>query len=211
MFGNTTPEKAFAKLAIVTGAVTILVSGATGLASQSSQAATQSQSQATTQSQQSAPREKMPEQASMPGREEDFVKDAAQSSQIEIESSKLAMTKASNPEVKAFAEKLVKDHTDASAELMKLVHSKNAMWPPDDPGMKAKKQKHESLQKLTGAEFDKEYLEDMISDHEAAMVVFGKESQSGKDAAIKAFADKTLPALRDHLKMARDLRAKIAK
>jgi putative membrane protein len=203
MFGNSTSGASFASVAIATGAIVVLTSGVDAAPSQSSQA--------TAQTQQSQPQQKMPEQAGLPGREEDFVKDVAQASQIEIETSKLAMTKASNPEVKAFAEKLVKDHEATSAELMSLVHSKNAMWPPDDPGMKAKKQKHESLQKLTGAEFDKEYLEDMISDHEATMVLFGKQSQFGKDAAIKAFADKTLPALRDHLKMARDLRAKIAK
>ena len=192
MFGKTTSGAILAKFAVATGATLVMMSGANA-------AGWQSQPQ------------KASDQREMAGRDEDFIKDVAQASQIEVESSKLAITKASNPEVKAFAEKLVKEHTEASAELMALVHSKNAMWPADDPGMKAKKQKHESLQKLTGAEFDKEYLEDMINDHEAAMVLFGKQSQMGKDAAIKAFADKTLPALRDHLKMARDLRAKIAR
>ena len=208
MFGKTTSGAVLAKFAVATGATLVMISGANVAGWQSSQA-TQSQSQ---QSQQKASeQQKAPDRTNMAGRDEDFIKDVAQASQVEIESSKLAVAKASNPEVKAFAEKLVKEHTEASAELMALVHSKNAMWSADDPGMKAKKQKHESLQRLTGAEFDKEYLEDMINDHEAAMALFGKQSAMGKDAAIKAFADKTLPALRDHLKMARDLRAKIAK
>jgi putative membrane protein len=201
MFGKTTSGAILAKFAVATGAIVVMSAGANAAGWQSSQPPAPPQ--------QGTPRQ--PDTMGMSGREEDFIKDVAQATQIEIESSKLAATKASNPEVKAFAEKLVKEHTEASAELMALVHSKNAMWSADDPGMKAKKQKHESLQKLTGAEFDKEYLEDMINDHEAAMVLFGKQSQSGKDAAIKAFADKTLPTLRDHLKMARDLRAKITK
>jgi putative membrane protein len=203
MFGKTTSGAILAKFAVATGAIVVMISGANAAAWQSSQPPTQTP--------QAVPAQKAPDQADMSGRDEDFVKDVAQASQVEIESSKLAITKASNPEVKAFAERLVKEHEAASAELMALVHSKKAMWSADDPHMKAKKQKHESLQTLTGAEFDKEYLEDMISDHESAMVLFGKQSQSGKDAAIKAFADKTLPALRDHLKMARDLRAKITK
>ena len=207
MFGKTTSGAILAKFAVATGATVVMMAAASveGRPS-SSQAATQSQSQS-----QQSQQQKASDQSDMSGRDEDFIKDVAQASQVEIESSKLAITKAANPEVKAFAEKLVKDHTEASAELMALVHSKNAMWPADDPGLKAKKQKHESLQTLTGAEFDKEYLEDMISDHESAMALFGKQSAMGKDARIQAFADKTLPALRDHLKMARDLRAKITK
>ena len=144
-------------------------------------------------------------------RDEDFVKDVGLSSLVEIESSKLAITKASNAEMKAFAEKLVKDHSDASEELKALVASKEVMWTDEDPDLKAKKQKHESLQTLTGAAFDKEYLEDMINDHEGAMARFGRQAQNGKDAQIRAFAQKMQPALMEHLKMARDLRAKLFK
>ena len=145
------------------------------------------------------------------GRDEDFLREVAQASQIEVESSKLAMTKAQNAEVKAFAEKLVKEHTAASEELNTLVKSRHAEWKDDDPKFREKKQKHESLQKLTGAEFDKEYLEDMISDHESTIALFARYSLNASDTALKSFADKTQPTLREHLKMARDLRAKIGK
>ena len=144
-------------------------------------------------------------------RDEDFVKDIAQGSEVEIAASKLAVTKASNAEVKAYAQKLIDDHTAASKELEALVKSKNATWPPDDPGMKSKKEKHESLQTLTGAAFDKEYLEDMINDHESALARVGRQATNGKDASIKAFASKMQPKLLEHLKMARDLRAKLFK
>lgn len=145
------------------------------------------------------------------GREEDFIKEVAQASHIEVESSKLAVTKAQNAEVKALAEKLVSDHTAASEELKKLVMSRNAAWKDDDPKFKEKKQKHESLQNLTGAAFDKEYLEDMISDHESTLPLFAKYSLNANDTELKSFADKTQPMLREHLKMARDLRAKLFK
>ena len=145
------------------------------------------------------------------GRDEDFLKEVAQASQIEIESSKLAMTKAQNAEVKAFAEKLVKDHAAASEELKGLVKSRSAEWKDDDPMFKQKKQKHESLQRLTGADFDKEYLEDMISDHESTIAMFAKYSLNASDTVLKSFADKTQPVLREHLKMARDLRARVIK
>ena len=144
-------------------------------------------------------------------RDEDFVKDLAQGSEVEIAASKLAVTKASHPEVKAYAQKLIDDHTAAGKELEALVKGKNASWPPDDPGMKKKKQEHESLQTLTGAEFDKEYLEDMIDDHESALARVGRQVNNGKDAEIKAFASKMQPKLLEHLKMARDLKAKLYK
>jgi putative membrane protein len=150
-------------------------------------------------------------QTQMADRDEDFIKDAGQSSQVEIEASKLAMTKASNAEVKAYAEKLVKEHTAASAELMSLVQTKKATWTADDAGLKAKMDKHESLQKLSGSAFDKEYLEDMISDHESALARFGRQRQNGKDATVTAFAEKMIPALQEHLKMARDLRERLFK
>ena len=145
------------------------------------------------------------------GRDEDFLKEVAQASQIEVESSKLAMTKAQNAEVKAFAEKLVKEHTAASEELNTLVKSRHAEWKDDDPKFVEKKRKHESLQKLTGADFDKEYLEDMISDHESTIALFARYSLNASDTALKSFADKTQPTLREHLKMARDLKARVSK
>ena len=144
-------------------------------------------------------------------RDEDFIKDAGQTSQIEIDSSKLAVMKASNTEVKALAQKLADDHTKASEELMALVRTKNAMWKADDPGWKEKKTKHESLQTKTGSDFDKEYLQDMINDHEATIARFARQKETGKDPALKAFAERTIPSLQEHLKMVRDLRNKLFK
>ncbi len=149
------------------------------------------------------------DKSQMGDRDKDFIKDVAQSSQIEIETSKLAMSKATNAEVKAFATRLVNEHTAASADLGSLVKTKSVTWSVDDPAYKAKR--HESLQKASGAAFDKEYLEDMISDHEKAVARFAEETQNGKDSEIKAFADKMMPALQDHLKEARALREKLFK
>ena len=144
-------------------------------------------------------------------RDEDFVKHAAQSSKVELAASKLAVTNAANAEVRAFAEKLVTDHTKAGAELQAFVVTKKVELKDDDPDLKTKMTKHESLQRLSGSEFDKEYLEDMISDHENAIVLFSNEALKGKDATIKAWAEKQVPGLRDHLKIARDLKAKLFK
>jgi putative membrane protein len=194
-----------ATLTVATAAVVMLTTGAQASGPQSSTQTTPPAAQQTT------PPTQQTGGYMTSGRDEDFLKEVAQASQVEIESSKLAMTKAQNAEVKAFAEKLVKEHTAASAELQGLVKSRGAEWKDDDPKFMEKKQKHESLQKLSGAEFDKEYLEDMISDHESTIALFAKYSLNASDTALKSFADNTQPALREHLKMARDLRARVIK
>jgi putative membrane protein len=149
------------------------------------------------------------DKSQMGDRDKDFIKDVAEGSQIEIETSKLAMNKAMNGEVKAYATRLVNEHTASSAELNSLLKSKSVTWSVDDDTYKAKR--HESLQNMSGTAFDKEYLEDMISDHEKTIARFAEQTQNGKDAQIKAFADKTLPTLQDHLKQARALREKLFK
>jgi len=65
----------------------------------------------------------------------------------------------------------------------------------------------EMLQKRSGAEFDRVYMEHMVTDHKKTVAMFKAEAGSGKDAQFKAFAAKTLPTLEDHLKMAETVNA----
>jgi putative membrane protein len=67
-------------------------------------------------------------------------------------------------------------------------------------------QKHQDLlnelSKLKGSEFDKAYTKDMVSGHEKAIELFEIEAKKGMDADVKAWAEKWLPTLREHLKLA---------
>jgi putative membrane protein len=67
------------------------------------------------------------------------------------------------------------------------------------------KQAAQKLAGLSGDAFDKAYADQMVKDHEDAVALFDKESTSGNDADLKAFAGMTLPTLQDHLKMAKAL------
>jgi putative membrane protein len=67
----------------------------------------------------------------------------------------------------------------------------------------------DKLSKLSGADFDKAYMNEMLKDHEKDVALFEKEANSGKDADVKSWATSTLPTLRDHLQMARDTAAKV--
>ena len=65
------------------------------------------------------------------------------------------------------------------------------------------------MEKLSGAEFDRAYMDEMVADHKKDVAEFRKQSMSGKDSDLKAFAGKTLPTLEDHLKMAQSTDATV--
>jgi putative membrane protein len=80
----------------------------------------------------------------------------------------------------------------------------------DDAKMMKKHQEMVSkLSALSGAEFDRKYMEHMVKDHEKDVAAFERESTKGSDADLKAWAAKTLPTLREHLQMARDTQMKV--
>jgi len=136
---------------------------------------------------------------------QDFVTEAAQSDMLEIESSKLALTKTDTTQTKAFAERMVKDHTETSTELKGLVTGGKVKASLPSALDKAHKDKFDKLAKLTGKDFTKEYNELQLAAHKDAVSLFERYSKSGENADLKAFASKQLPHLQQHLLMAQDL------
>jgi putative membrane protein len=132
--------------------------------------------------------------------DESFVKNEASGGMAEVELGKLAAEKATNPDVKAFAERMVSDHGKANGELTQLATSKNITL-PTAPDAK-EKATHDRLAKLSGPAFDRAYMNMMLADHKKAVAAFKRESANGKDPDVKAFAAKTLPTLQEHLTMA---------
>lgn len=78
-----------------------------------------------------------------------------------------------------------------------------------DVMMKAQATK-DKLAKFSGADFDREYMDTMVKDHVKDVKEFEEASAKAKDADVKAWAAKTLPTLREHLQMARDVNSKVA-
>ena len=127
-----------------------------------------------------------------------FYKNAAEGGIAEVEAGKLAQQKSSNPDVKNFGAMMVKDHTAANEKLKALADSKSINLPSSSSvGQMADKTK---LEVLTGDTFDKSYIKGQISAHQDTIALFKKEIASGQDADAKAFAKKTLPTVRAHLK-----------
>jgi len=131
-----------------------------------------------------------------------FVTKAAELNTEEVRLSELAAQQASNPEVRAFAQQLVTEHTQATTELGSLSTRKGL-----DPMAREDYDQRAvtKLGKKTGSDFDKAYLEKMVDAHDDAIDLFEKESKNAKDPELQAFANKLLPSLREHQQHARTL------
>ena len=138
-----------------------------------------------------------------------FVRKAAQGGMAEVELGKLAAERAASPQVKKFGERMVADHTKANQELKEMAGRKNIPLPESvDAKDEATKQK---LASLSGEEFDRAYMSDMVKDHTQDVSEFKHETTSAKDPEVKQFATKTLPTLEQHLKVAKQIEPEVAK
>jgi putative membrane protein len=133
-----------------------------------------------------------------------FLNEAASGGMMEVELGRYAQENAVNPRVKNFGAMMVRDHSKANDELKSLASSKSLTLPSsmDEKHMN----KVNELKGKTGADFDKEYMKEMVDDHEKDVDEFRKQSENAKDADIKAFAAKTLPILQTHQDSAKAIR-----
>ncbi|HYD19707.1 MAG TPA: DUF4142 domain-containing protein [Patescibacteria group bacterium] len=128
----------------------------------------------------------------------DFVEKAAMSDMFEIASSKIALERAQNAEVKAFAQKMIDDHTASSAKMKEaLAGAKADVQPPAALDEKHTK-KLEKLQKADAEDFDEDYLNIQQKAHRKAVSLFKDYADDGDNAALKSFASATLPTLEAH-------------
>ena len=136
-----------------------------------------------------------------------FVKEAGAGGLAEVELSKMAQ-KSENPEVKSFADRMVQDHTTANQELMTIATGLGIEVP------KALDAEHQRMAQrlagLHGKALDEQYMRDMVEDHNKTVTLFQTEERSGQSTELKQFAQKTLPIIQTHQKMAQELSRKVA-
>lgn len=136
-----------------------------------------------------------------------FIMEAAAGGMAEVQLGKLATEKASSADVKRFGQMMVDDHSKANDELMKIIKDKQLIPPhalkPQDQEM------YDKLSKMSGEQFDRTYMQNMVRDHEKDVAEFKKASQSASDPAVKQFAASTLPVLQKHLDDAKDIHGKL--
>lgn len=128
---------------------------------------------------------------------EGFVSNAAIANMYEIEAARMALQRSNNARVKAIAQTIVDDHTKAGADLRAAASGMTLPTALDE--------RHKGLiDNLRGASnenFDRVYLEQQQAAHREAVDLFSGYADGGDNASLKAFAAKTLPALRSHLEM----------
>lgn len=164
---------------------------------------------------------------------QEFVTDAAMGGMKEVRLSELALTNSQNNNVRGFAERMIRDHSQANNQLARLAQQKDLNLPgtntfgPDDPNWnnplitETEPVKSASLLKtnlalvaytdfkmlkqLSGNDFDRAYAKIMVMDHVNTVIAFEAATRIVQDPQIKQFAQRTLPTLRDHLHMAHQL------
>jgi len=136
-----------------------------------------------------------------------FLATAAQSDVNEIKLSELAIQKASEPTVKAFARRMRTEHKAMTASMKPFAESWGLVSPSDlDDDHKKEWSK---LDGLTGKDFDKEYIDAMVSDHAKALDAFTSEAKDTKDAKFRAAVLKGKTRVAAHKNMAYDLKKKL--
>ena len=133
-----------------------------------------------------------------------IVMDMARANMAEIEAGKIALNKSQSAEVKAFAQRMINDHTKALADVTNLAQNKGVTLPTEvDAKHKAMATK---LNKLEGDAFDREYMKQAgVADHTKVHAMLKKDSTRAKDPDVKALAAKMMPAVEEHLTSAKSM------
>jgi len=138
--------------------------------------------------------------AELDSKDKDFMMEAAKGGAMEVEMGKMAEQQGKSAEVKNVGKTMVADHTKANNELMALAKKKGVTL-----------ETSHKMEKMGDSNFDHEYLEGMVKDHDKDIAAFEKEAKDGKDADVKGWAGKTLPTLKKHLQLVKDAQGKVEK
>jgi putative membrane protein len=138
----------------------------------------------------------------------------------------LAARRAASPEVRRFARHLEDAQAAANRTLLELAQSKGIPVPqaamaevpparvrpkPRGEAAKTNQQAVDNLAKLKGAAFDREYVREAVPAHDQAVELFERQASGGGDQDLKAWVSRTLPALREQQRRARDLDGQLQK
>ena len=137
----------------------------------------------------------------------EFVSKAATGGTAEVELGRVATQRAVRPSVRSFAERMVADHGRANAELAALARRKGLDVPTAlEPSQQAMRDR---LSGLSGPDFDRAYMSEIVRDHTEDVALFERAAEISSDPDLKAWATRSLPMLRDHLALARQVNSEV--
>jgi putative membrane protein len=132
----------------------------------------------------------------------DYVKQAAMTDMFEIQAGRIASQKSKDTEVKNFADRMVKDHTQTTDMLKKTLREDNENIVPPSDLDSTHKQMLTQLEDAPAADFNKTYMDMQVKGHEQAVKLHQDYAANGDDAKLKDFAKDVVPKIKEHLAMA---------
>lgn len=143
-----------------------------------------------------------PTQSSLSKSDKQFMIQAAQGGMAEVQMAQLAAQNASSEAVKDFAQRMIDQHTQVNNQLTALAAQKGVTL-PTTIGSKYQST-YNKLSKLSGTKFDQAYIKAAgVNAHTQQAALFQHEAQKGQYPDVKAFAAQVLPAVQEHLQMAK--------
>jgi putative membrane protein len=138
---------------------------------------------------------------------QDFVNRAAKSDAFEIAASKLAVDRASSPEIKSFAREMIDAHTASTKKIKAAASEATPAITPDATLTGDQNDKLADLGRLRGADFDKAYIAGQVSAHEDALSLMQSFAKDGDVPSLRTAAGEIAPIVQKHLERARTLKA----
>lgn len=133
-----------------------------------------------------------------------FMEKAAESGLAEVMLGKLGQNQGSSQTVKDYGMMMEKDHTKANQELISLAQQQNITLPTALPA--SMQSDYDALEKKSGNDFDKAFMDQMVADHQKVIELFEMEAKNGKNEQVRTWAQRTLPTLKQHLEHAKEIR-----
>ena len=143
------------------------------------------------------------ENGKLAGEDRKFMETVARDNLAAAQAGKLAQSRSSSEQVKKLGQMMEDDHGKANEDLQKIAESRSVTLPGHPDGSQEKLLR--KLQGKSGAEFDKLFVKEAVKDHEKAQKLFEKTQKDAQDPDVKAFAERSLPAITAHLDMARSI------
>lgn len=132
--------------------------------------------------------------------DQDFINQAWCANQSDVDLSRLAEQRATRPDVRAFAKKMVDEHSQMNQQLTDVAHSRGAALPKNEDNFH--RQQLRALSSAKGSEFDRQYMEAMIQSHQKSVALYQDESRVAGKSDIGSWANSSVPRLRQHLQTA---------
>jgi putative membrane protein len=184
----------------------LLLAVSLGFIGNNTNAATTTSSKAAPKTKHSAPA-KTENKTGVSTADQRFVEKAHQINLQEVKLGELAQQKGEHNDVKQYGRHTANDHGTADSQLKQWAEGKGLTLAADVDAQG--KRTYDRLSKLSGAKFDKAYIDAMVSGHKQALALFNAEEQKTKDADLKNWVTNTGKTISEHLKEAEQIRKNV--